>query len=159
MADGIKLYASKDDINSLVKSVIISGKQITVIKNDDTSTTTTLSGEDVFTGASSSAAGSTGLVPAPAMGDQNKYLRADGTWGDVAVTVDSALSSTSENPVQNKVIASAMNEKLSLTGGTMNGALVAQSSTDYSTYQVRNIAYSTSAATPTGNGNILAVYS
>ena len=51
MADGIKLYASKDDINSLIKSVIISGKQITVIKNDDTSTTTTLSGEDVFTGA------------------------------------------------------------------------------------------------------------
>lgn len=30
--------------------------------------------------ASSSAAGSTGLVPAPAKGDQAKFLRADGTW-------------------------------------------------------------------------------
>ena len=34
----------------------------------------------VFRGATSSAAGSTGLVPAPAAGAQAKYLRADGTW-------------------------------------------------------------------------------
>lgn len=34
----------------------------------------------VFKGATSSAAGSTGLVPAPAAGAQAKYLRADGTW-------------------------------------------------------------------------------
>jgi len=33
-----------------------------------------------FGAASSSAAGSTGLVPAPAKGDQSKFLRADGTW-------------------------------------------------------------------------------
>lgn len=35
------------------------------------------------------------------------------------VTVDSALSATSENPVQNKVINSALDGKLSLLGGTM----------------------------------------
>ena len=33
-----------------------------------------------FGAASASAAGSTGLVPAPAKGDQSKFLRADGTW-------------------------------------------------------------------------------
>lgn len=33
-----------------------------------------------MTGASSSAAGSSGLVPAPAAGTQAKYLRGDGTW-------------------------------------------------------------------------------
>jgi len=33
-----------------------------------------------FGPASSSAAGSDGAVPAPAKGDQKKYLRADGTW-------------------------------------------------------------------------------
>lgn len=33
-----------------------------------------------FGAASSSAAGSQGLVPAPAAGDQNKYLRGDGSW-------------------------------------------------------------------------------
>lgn len=34
----------------------------------------------VMTGATSSAAGSTGLVPAPSAGDQAKFFRADGTW-------------------------------------------------------------------------------
>ena len=34
----------------------------------------------VMKGATSSAAGATGLVPAPAAGSQAKYLRADGTW-------------------------------------------------------------------------------
>ena len=33
-----------------------------------------------FKGASSGAAGGTGLVPAPAQNEQIKYLRADGTW-------------------------------------------------------------------------------
>ena len=35
--------------------------------------------------------------------------------GGSSVTVDSALSSTSENPVQNKVITSALNGKVSTT--------------------------------------------
>jgi hypothetical protein len=38
-----------------------------------------------------------------------------------APSVDSALSSTSENPVQNKVITSALDGKLSTSGGTVNG--------------------------------------
>ena len=33
-----------------------------------------------MTGATSSAAGSNGLVPAPASGDQDKFLKGDGTW-------------------------------------------------------------------------------
>ena len=33
-----------------------------------------------FTGASTSAAGAIGLVPAPAAGASNRYLRSDGTW-------------------------------------------------------------------------------
>lgn len=37
------------------------------------------------------------------------------------VTVDSALSSTSKNPVQNKVINSALDGKLSTSGGTVRG--------------------------------------
>lgn len=38
-----------------------------------------------------------------------------------APSVDSALSSTSENPVQNKVINSALDGKLSTSGGTVSG--------------------------------------
>ena len=36
-----------------------------------------------MTGASSSTNGSEGLVPAPSAGDQDKYLKADGTWGAI----------------------------------------------------------------------------
>ena len=100
-----------------------------------------------FKAASSSAAGGSGLVPAPAAGAANRYLRSDGTWsvppdtnttygvattsanglmsssdksklngiatGANKTTVDSALSSTSTNPVQNKVINSALAGKAS----------------------------------------------
>nr|DAJ97409.1 MAG TPA: hypothetical protein [Herelleviridae sp.] len=89
-----------------------------------------------FKAATSSAAGGTGLVPAPAAGKQTSFLRGDGTWvvptnttygvattsanglmstamvtklngiatGANKTVVDSALSSTSTNPVQNKIV-------------------------------------------------------
>lgn len=38
-----------------------------------------------FHGASAVAAGTHGLVPAPAAGDQNKFLRGDGTWQPVNI--------------------------------------------------------------------------
>lgn len=37
-----------------------------------------------MTGATASSAGTAGLVPAPAAGDENKALKGDGTWGEVA---------------------------------------------------------------------------
>lgn len=37
-----------------------------------------------FTGADAGNAGTNGLVPAPAAGDQDKYLKADGTWATVS---------------------------------------------------------------------------
>lgn len=91
---------------------------------------------DVMVGATADADGNSGLVPTPSTADKDKYLKGDGTWG----TVD-------------------MTSKLDKTGGTMTGALIAQANTNYTTYQVRNIALSTSASTPTGNGSILGVYS
>ena len=57
---------------------------------------------DDFTGASATQAGETGLVPAPSMGDQEKFLRGDGTW---------ATASTSGG------------DYLPLTGGTLTGNL------------------------------------
>ena len=41
----------------------------------------------VFKGATSNAAGSSGLVPAPATGNAGKYLRGDGTWATPTNTV------------------------------------------------------------------------
>ncbi|MEE3458251.1 MAG: hypothetical protein VZQ75_00180 [Candidatus Faecousia sp.] len=43
-----------------------------------------------------------------------------GGGGGGSVTVDAALSETSENPVQNKVIAEALTGKVSVSQGTAN---------------------------------------
>ena len=48
-----------------------------------------------MTGASSSAAGSAGLVPTPAAGKQASFLRGDGTWAVPANTTYSVATSTS----------------------------------------------------------------
>ena len=45
------------------------------------------------------------------------------TGGGSSVTVDSELSATSTNPIQNKVIKSALDGKLSTSGGTLTGNL------------------------------------
>lgn len=47
---------------------------------------------DDFTGATAEVAGTSGTVPAPQAGDENKVLKGDGTWGDVSITVDNTLS-------------------------------------------------------------------
>lgn len=44
----------------------------------------------------------------------------DSGSGGGSVTVDAALSETSENPVQNKVIAEALTGKVSVSQGTAN---------------------------------------
>ena len=45
-----------------------------------------------FTGATAEAAGKRGMVPAPAAGTANRYLKADGTWGTID-TMNGASSS------------------------------------------------------------------
>lgn len=53
--------------------------------------------------------------------DKNKL---DGiAEGATKITVDTALSNTSTNPVQNKVIKSALDKKLNRSGGTLTGAI------------------------------------
>ena len=137
-----------------IKNLSVSGRTVTFTRGDGTTgsittqdTNTTYSN---FSGATSSAAGSAGLVPAPAAGASTRYLRSDGTWqvppnttygvvnadsnglmtpamfnklNSIAedatkVTIDSALSSTSTNPVQNKVINSALAGKANTSHGT-----------------------------------------
>ena len=75
------------------KSIVYKGSAITAntIKANDTITfcydgtnyvITSLGGEiPTFTGATSSANGSKGLVPAPLVADKDKFLKGDGTWG------------------------------------------------------------------------------
>ena len=76
-----------------------------------------------FKGATTSAAGSRGLVPAPAMGAATRYLRSDGTWQVPPYpTIDAELSSTSANPVQNKAVSSALGDKAPLASPNLTGS-------------------------------------
>mgnify|MGYP004644845079 CR=1 FL=1 len=78
---------------------------------------------------------------------------------DGGLIIDKTFNSNSDNPVSGKAVAAELDKYLLKSGGTLTGALVAQANTNYTTYQVRNIALNTSASTPTGNGSILGVYS
>jgi hypothetical protein len=55
----------------------------------------------VFTGATTSAAGKTGLVPAPAAGYNNRFLRGDGTWAEAGgMDLDALASNTDPMEIQ-----------------------------------------------------------
>lgn len=68
-----------------------------------------------------------GDLPAVGVTDNGKMLIVSGgEWAMQRVpgtTVDAELSTTSENPVQNKTVTDALNSKLPKTGGTVTGAL------------------------------------
>lgn len=68
-----------------------------------------------------------GDLPAVDGTDNDKMLIVvNGAWAMQRVpgtTVDAELSTTSENPVQNKTVTEALNGKLPRTGGTVTGAL------------------------------------
>lgn len=66
-----------------------------------------------FGAASASAAGSTGLVPAPAKGDQSKFLRADGKW---------IVPTDTNTDTKNTAGATNSTSKLFLIGATSQGA-------------------------------------
>lgn len=66
-----------------------------------------------FGAASASAAGSTGLVPAPATGDQAKFLRADGKW---------IVPTDTNTDTKNTAGATNSTSKLFLIGAASQGA-------------------------------------
>jgi len=88
-AGGAATNAINDNENqniaeTYIKNITVSGTTVTITRGNGTSftvktqdTNTTYS---AMTGASSSAAGAAGLVPAPAAGKQASFLRGDGTW-------------------------------------------------------------------------------
>lgn len=77
-----------------IKGLSVSGKTITYTKGDGTTGTITTQDTNTtysaMTGATSSVAGTSGLVPAPAAGAQGKFLKGDGTWGTPTNTTYSA---------------------------------------------------------------------
>ena len=71
-------------ISTYIKSVTVNGKTITFTRGNNTTFSITTQDNNTtyknMSGASASAAGSSGLVPAPAAGNNDDFLRGDGTW-------------------------------------------------------------------------------
>lgn len=76
--------AKDQAITSYIRGLSVSGRTITFTKGDGTTSTITTQDTNTtygtFKGATTSEAGSTGLVIAPVAGNANRYLRSDGTW-------------------------------------------------------------------------------
>lgn len=73
------------------QDTLTAGTNITISGSTISATDTTYND---FTGADASTAGAHGLVPAPAAGDNTKYLRGDGTWQTASYTLPAATTST-----------------------------------------------------------------
>lgn len=77
-------FTPSSHTHGVIKSLSVNGTTITCTKDDGT--TSTIKTQDTnttygtFKGATTSAAGGTGLVIAPSAGNANRYLRSDGTW-------------------------------------------------------------------------------
>ena len=202
---------SQQQVNSLINSISIPTKTSDLTNDGSDGNSTYVEADDLaavatsgsyndllnkptiptivdMTGATSSTAGAHGYVPAPAAGDQNKFLQGDGTWATpadeiytagnginidadneisvdttvvatqtdlagkqdtltagsnmditsnvISAKVDSALSASSANPVQNSVVKAALDGKAtgSITkanGGTLGTTTINSTTANY----------------------------
>ena len=77
-------YYTKDQTDTLLEGkqdVLTAGTNVQISSQNVISATDTTYSD--FTGTDGTAAGTSGLVPAPATTDAGKFLKADGTWGTV----------------------------------------------------------------------------
>lgn len=157
---GSKVLTSHQDISgkkntqSAVSDPTASGTSLTFIdsisQNAQGVITPTKKTVSTMGAASADAAGSAGLVPAPAKGDQAKFLRADGTWvvptdtntdtkvTQTATTTNAAYELLFSNTADNTTRTEAARKTSTLTynpstkalstGGTVNGYSLAAAS-------------------------------
>lgn len=97
--------------STYVKSVTASGRTVTVTKGNGTASTFTTQDTTYgnMSGATTSAAGKAGLVPAPATGANNRYLRSDGAW---AVPPDNNTTYSVATQSVNGLMSAADKKKL-----------------------------------------------
>ena len=105
-----------------VKSVTASGRTVTVTKGNNTTSTFTTQDTTYgnMSGATTSAAGKAGLVPAPATGANNRYLRSDGTW---AVPPDTNTTYPLASQSVNGLMSSADKRKLDGLSSDVAGSI------------------------------------
>lgn len=116
--------------STYVKEITANGRTITVKRGNDTTSTFTTRDTTYgnMSGATTSAAGKAGLVPAPATGANNRYLRSDGTW---AVPPDTNTTYPSATQSANGLMSAADKRKLDgLSGDHASAIGLATSSKD-----------------------------
>lgn len=116
--------------STYVKEITANGRTITVKRGNDTTSTFTTQDTTYGTmsGATASAAGKAGLVPAPATGANNRYLRSDGTW---AVPPDTNTTYPAATQSADGLMSSADKRKLDGLSGDYASAIgLATSSKD-----------------------------
>ena len=96
------VLATQNDLSSK-QNTLTAGSNITISDNTISATDTTYSN---FVGTDGTAAGTAGLVPAPATTDAGKFLKADGTWdtaggGSGPTVVQTTGTSTTDVMSQN----------------------------------------------------------
>lgn len=108
--------------STYVKSVTASGRTVTVTKGNGTASTFTTQDTTYgnMSGATTSAAGTSGLVPAPAQGASNRYLRSDGTW---QVPPDNNTTYSVATQSANGLMSSADKQKLDGLSSDIAGSI------------------------------------
>lgn len=134
-------FASASQLTKLdnLPSITTIGSNLTLSNGTLSATDTTYSD---FTGATSGAAGTHGLVPAPASGETDKYLKSDGSWDTVSayslpIATDSTLggikvgSGLAIDASTGVLTATGTSMKLySTTGQNTDGAMTQKATTD-----------------------------
>ena len=85
---------------STIQPKLTAGSNISISGNEISATDTTYS---AFTGTDGTAAGTAGLVPAPATTDAGKYLKADGTWSEAGGGITTLTTADYNHPTNNPV--------------------------------------------------------
>lgn len=78
---------------------------------------------------------------------------------ELATAAETTTGTDDTRAVHPKGLKVELDKKVNLAGGTMTGALVAQNNTNYTTFQVRNVAVSTADASGGGHGDLWIKYS
>lgn len=107
-----------------------SGGTVTDVQEDGTSILNNgVANIQTMTGAGSSSAGTKGLVPAPASGDNTKVLKGDGTWGDAPGLSDKADKA---DTVLTTTLSRGRKENTSVGAGSFAFGNDVEASGDYS---------------------------
>lgn len=161
----VKAYIASKIPSKIVTGLSIKGRTITYTNSDGT--TGTLTTQDTNTtytnmkGATASAAGTAGLVPAPAAGKQGQYLRGDGTWQTPTNTTYASMSAaeattgtaTAARTISAKVLHNKINSNLSVyaTKTELNNGLATKANDS-------SVAHKTYAETISGAWSFTSTY-